>query len=376
MSKRPILTIIFASLAMIVSLSVSILSNEHLQVSLFNKTIAVLEGSHMESMVRIDPEAYSFSGTELPEDMVFLGKYGEYSWCQYEQVEHANYEVDLLSVDMPESVEAGEVFMVSMTWENTGSARLYSADSGCYEQPVLNLGTRRETDRTSRFGTEDSAISGWIAPNRIKMAEDDYVDPGETFTIQFQSVAPEEDNNIYREFFRPVVEDLAWIDETFALDIVVGEPSEEDYDNISFVTMLAIDAASLRGLERNLDVDLTTQTLYAKFGDLAVWDMLISSGHWETPTPVGDYTIFQKQELRIGGQYPHYHMPYWQFWDARGYGIHDLPYLPGDGNSFWKEAVEHLGTPVSHGCIRVGDGNAEILYDFTIIGTPVHIYYS
>lgn len=52
------------------------------------------------------------------------------------------------------------------------------------------------------------------------------------------------------------------------------------------------------------------------------------------------------------------------------FGIHELPVWP-DGI---KEGENHLGTPVSHGCVRLGVGPAEFLYNWTPIGTPVKIY--
>ena len=103
--------------------------------------------------------------------------------------------------------------------------------------------------------------------------------------------------------------------------------------------------------------------------------METSTGAYDTPTPRGNYKILNKQELRIGGAAPHYRMPFWQGWRTDGYGIHGLPYLgANDGGWFWKEAENHIGIPVSHGCIRTPDRDAETLHGFTVIGTPMFIY--
>jgi hypothetical protein len=37
---------------------------------------------------------------------------------------------------------------------------------------------------------------------------EDYVEPNEVFHVGFQSIAPEGDN-VYREFFQPLIEDQA-----------------------------------------------------------------------------------------------------------------------------------------------------------------------
>jgi lipoprotein-anchoring transpeptidase ErfK/SrfK len=52
------------------------------------------------------------------------------------------------------------------------------------------------------------------------------------------------------------------------------------------------------------------------------------------------------------------------------YGIHELPEWP-DGT---KEGESHLGTPVSHGCVRLGRGDAQAVYDWVEVGTPVFIH--
>jgi len=378
MTKRPILTILFASVAFVTSLTASVATNQHLQVSLFNKEVTPLLGMAYDQVIRIDPEAYSYdqeSDETSLDDNIFLGKYGEWTWCEYELPEEPEYQVKLLSTTITEDIQPGDAFAVDMIFENTGNVRLYPEDSGCYGQTVLNVGTQNEQDRGSLFGGSTNGLWGWTGDdgNRIKMV-DEYAEPGDDFMISFQSIMPEDSgDNIYREFFQAVAEGQGWLDETFILDFVVGEPSEEDYDNISFVTNQALDAASLRGSVRSVWIDLSTQYLYAYMDDTPIWKMQISSGNWDTPTPVGDYTIFQKQELRIAGSSPHYNMPYWQYWDSRGYGIHGLPYLTSDGGTFWTEAAEHLGIPVSHGCVRVGDDDVVKLYEYTSIGTELYI---
>jgi lipoprotein-anchoring transpeptidase ErfK/SrfK len=64
-------------------------------------------------------------------------------------------------------------------------------------------------------------------------------------------------------------------------------------------------------------------------------------------------------------------MPFWMAVAADGkFGIHELPEWPGG----YKEGANHLGIPVSHGCIRLGVGPAKQVYDWTEVGTPVVIY--
>jgi len=53
-----------------------------------------------------------------------------------------------------------------------------------------------------------------------------------------------------------------------------------------------------------------------------------------------------------------------------GYFIHELPYWPGG----YREGENHLGIPVSHGCVRLGIGAAAKVYQFAAIGTKVVIH--
>ena len=61
------------------------------------------------------------------------------------------------------------------------------------------------------------------------------------------------------------------------------------------------------------------------------------------------------------------YMPFWMAFTYNGYGIHELPEWPGG----YKEGEDHLGIPVSHGCVRLGVNSAEQIYNWSEVGTPV-----
>jgi lipoprotein-anchoring transpeptidase ErfK/SrfK len=86
------------------------------------------------------------------------------------------------------------------------------------------------------------------------------------------------------------------------------------------------------------------------------------------PTPSGTRYRESKHPKAWSAKYGLY-MPWWQSMGG-GYGIHELPEWPGG----YKEGESHLGTPVSHGCVRLGVGPAETVYNWTEIGTPVYIH--
>jgi len=117
-----------------------------------------------------------------------------------------------------------------------------------------------------------------------------------------------------------------------------------------------------------IDIDLTTQQLCRVEGPTLIDCFTVSSGKASMPTPTGTYNIQNKNPRAWSAKYGLW-MPFWQAFSG-AYGIHELPEWPGG----YKEGEAHLGTPVSHGCVRLGVGSAETVYNWTEIGTPVYIH--
>ena len=87
-------------------------------------------------------------------------------------------------------------------------------------------------------------------------------------------------------------------------------------------------------------------------------------------TPAGEYAIRNKAP-RVWSRAYGLFMPYWMALVPDGkFGIHELPEWPGG----YKEGANHLGIPVSHGCVRLGVGPAQRVFEWTEINTPVIIY--
>lgn len=119
-----------------------------------------------------------------------------------------------------------------------------------------------------------------------------------------------------------------------------------------------------------IDVNLATQVMTLFENGRAVDAYIISSGKPGMDTPKGSFAIQNKAARPWSKAYSLY-MPYWQAITPDGkYGIHELPEWPGG----YKEGANHLGTPVSHGCMRLGIGSAKRVYEWTELGTPVVIY--
>lgn len=117
-----------------------------------------------------------------------------------------------------------------------------------------------------------------------------------------------------------------------------------------------------------IDIDLAQQKLCQIESNTVLACYTVSSGKPSTPTPTGTRYIQDKNPKAWSSPYGLW-MPWWQGMGG-GYGIHELPEWPGGT----KEGESHLGTPVSHGCVRLGVGAAETVYNWTDIGTPVYIH--
>ncbi len=123
-----------------------------------------------------------------------------------------------------------------------------------------------------------------------------------------------------------------------------------------------------------LEIDLSSQRMHLIEGENYQQSFVVSTGKWSTPTPIGEFTIKNHIQTAWSNRYKLY-MPFWMAIQTPeggydGYGIHGLPYWPNGA----KEGEGHLGTPVSHGCIRLGAGAAEFVYNWAEDGTRVVIH--
>lgn len=123
--------------------------------------------------------------------------------------------------------------------------------------------------------------------------------------------------------------------------------------------------------KKTLIVHLKPQQLEYQFDGVEIGRVKISSGKATTPTPIGTFTIAAKRPKAWSASAKLW-MPWWMNFvgknaSAGKYALHELPEWPNGK----KEGAAHLGIPVSHGCVRLGVGEAKSLYDWTPIGTQV-----
>ena len=115
---------------------------------------------------------------------------------------------------------------------------------------------------------------------------------------------------------------------------------------------------------RWIDINLSAQRLTAYQGRTAIFSTLISSGVAGRRTPTGRFAVRTKiPSQRMVG--PGYNLPGvpWVMYFAGANAIH---------GTYWHN---NFGRPMSHGCVNMRIPDAQWLYNWASIGTPVVVHY-
>jgi lipoprotein-anchoring transpeptidase ErfK/SrfK len=117
-------------------------------------------------------------------------------------------------------------------------------------------------------------------------------------------------------------------------------------------------------------ISISEQHLYTYEGDTLVYSFVASTG-MNNATSAGTFSVLDKIPNAYGATWDIW-MPNWLgiYWaGSMENGIHALPILP-NGSQLW---AGFLGRPISYGCIVLGEYEAQLLYDWAELGTPVEI---
>lgn len=119
---------------------------------------------------------------------------------------------------------------------------------------------------------------------------------------------------------------------------------------------------------RWIDVNLSTQTLTAYEGEVAVMTTAVSTGTYLYPTVTGQFSIYlrhQNQDMNgyaLGYDYYLPDVPYVMYF-YRGFALH---------GTYWHS---NFGTPMSHGCVNLPTDKAQWIYNWSDYGTVVNVHY-
>ena len=113
-----------------------------------------------------------------------------------------------------------------------------------------------------------------------------------------------------------------------------------------------------------IDIDLSSQWLTAYAGNTAVFSTSVSTGLPRTPTPTGRYSIrYKVASTTMSG--PGYYLTGVP-WVMSFYGSYTIH------GTYWHN---NFGHPMSHGCVNMRTSEAQWLYNWAPVGTPVVIHW-
>jgi L,D-transpeptidase catalytic domain len=99
----------------------------------------------------------------------------------------------------------------------------------------------------------------------------------------------------------------------------------------------------------HIHIDKPTQLMTVAVDGQVRYRWRVSTGATKYSTPAGSYTAFRTERMHYSREWDNAGMPHSIFFSSRGHAIHGSNH-PG------------LGTPASHGCVRLSLGNAATLF--------------
>lgn len=204
---------------------------------------------------------------------------------------------------------------------------------------VVPAGTNKDSDDKSSIGTGAAIEESGAAPD-IGIQGDIPVDPdNEQAEIAANSYNAETASD----------ENMGDNQQTFL-----------DEENIDFS-----DSGNFR-----IEIDLNRQRVIVFYKDDILREMICSGGAPESPTPPGEFVTSQKIEYAFVERFD-VGAYYWiRFFED--YLIHSVPF--DENGEMIIEEFEKLGSPASHGCIRLKLEEAKWLYETLPLGVRVLIY--
>ena len=121
---------------------------------------------------------------------------------------------------------------------------------------------------------------------------------------------------------------------------------------LAMITLGALIAASAApaGAAVVVTIDKSSQRMKVEVDNTLRWIWPVSTGQLAHDTPNGRYTAFRMEADHFSKEWDDAPMPHSIFFSPKGHAIHG--YLN----------TRRIGTPASHGCVRLEPGNAARLY--------------
>jgi hypothetical protein len=110
--------------------------------------------------------------------------------------------------------------------------------------------------------------------------------------------------------------------------------------------------------EVSIVIDKTTQRMIVSVNGEQRYAWPVSTGTVDYSTPAGTFTPSRLAKVHYSREWDNAPMPHAIFFTDAGHAIHG------------SRATNHLGSPASHGCVRLAPGHASILFDLVTVEGP------
>jgi hypothetical protein len=107
--------------------------------------------------------------------------------------------------------------------------------------------------------------------------------------------------------------------------------------------------------EVSIVIDKTTQRMTVSVNGEQRYAWAVSTGTVDYSTPAGTFTPSRLARVHYSREWDNAPMPHAIFFTDAGHAIHG------------SRATNHLGSPASHGCVRLAPRHASILFDLVML---------
>ncbi|MBM7463852.1 L,D-transpeptidase family protein [Microbacterium dextranolyticum] len=143
-----------------------------------------------------------------------------------------------------------------------------------------------------------------------------------------------------------------------------------DAGNAAFALPVTVTPATTTTLQRLLEVNLSTQTVYLKENGNVVDSWAVSTGTAQAPTTPGHYRV----NSHIASQTMTSSDPDNPYWNYDVPNVQWVMYFNGDEAFHGVYWHDNFGTPSSHGCVGMPNSRAKQIYDWSPTGVDVWIH--
>lgn len=267
-----------------------------------------------------------------------------------------HFGIENFDLYLPHDSEYG--FQLDLT--NDGDTPWYT--DGMNNAP-FRLATIRPHDQLSSVFFDANVGSHWVMPNRIRASTSSEILPQQSAHFDFSIKAPALPGK-YLLALSPVIDGVTFISGDPLMITVIVDDNTTPTDQY------------IEATQKRLLINKKEQLMHQQVGGDDINQFIVSTGKSSTPTPTGTYHIFNKQDVRYSAAHNLY-MDNWMGLASPqqgfvGYGIHKLPYWKTKKGRLY-EGEAHLGTPVSHGCVRLGYEESRTVYEWSDVGMLVTV---